>query len=179
VKAIPCFAIILLAASAASADSNWVYSYTGNQLNGCTCSVDGSFTTAALIPASSTGPLDLISYSFTVDGFTFDSSDSIGSIEATTNASGGIYSWTISLADGDKNLFSTFTGSYNDQFIPYYAIDVYGFGPDGDYRENAPGSWTVTDPATTPMPEPAPLALLAFGVLAVLTTRKAWLPSKT
>src|SRR5580698_436695 len=172
-KSILCLAIILLAAGAASADSTWVYTYTGNQLNGCTCSVDGSFTTAALIPASSSGPMDLLSYSFTVDGFTFNSSDSTGSIEATTNASGGIYSWTISLADGDKNLFSSFTGTYNDQFIPYYAIDVYGFGADGAYREDAPGTWTVADPPTSPMPEPAPFALLALGGLALLTARKA------
>jgi hypothetical protein len=179
VKTILCLSIFLLVAGAASADSGtWVYTYTGNELNGCTCQVDGSFTTAALIPASSTGPTDLLSYSFTVDGFTFNSADSTGSIQATTNASGGILSWTISIADGDKNLFSSFTGSTNDQNIPYYAIDVYGFGADEDYRENAPGSWTVADPPTTPMPEPAPLVLLAVGALALLTARKALLPNK-
>jgi hypothetical protein len=176
-KIILCLAAILLAAGAASADSNWVYSYTGNGLNGCTCSVDGSFTTGALIPASSSGPIDLLSYSFTVDGFTFDSADSTGTIQATTNASGGIYSWTISLSDGDKNLFSMFTGTYNDQYIPYYAIDVYGFGADEDYRENAPGSWAITDPPGQPMPEPATLALLATGIAALLV-RRALQPSK-
>ncbi len=176
-KTILCLAIILLAAGTASADSTWVYTYTGNQLHGCNCSVDGSFTTAALMPASSSGPMDLLSYSFTVDGFTFNSSDSTGTIQATTDATGGILSWTISIADGDKNLFSSFTGNTNDQNIPYYAIDVYGFGADEDYRENAPGTWTVADPPSSPMPEPAPLALLAIGVLA-LVTRKALLPNK-
>jgi hypothetical protein len=174
-KSILCLAIILLAAGAANADSNWVYAYTGNELNGCTCQVDGSFTTAALIPASSSAPLSLLAYSFTVDGFTFNSSDSTGTIQATTNASGDILSWTISLADGDKNLFSMFTGSYNDQYIPYYAIDVYGFGANEDYRENAPGSWAISDPPT--VPEPASLALLAIGILALLT-RKALAPNK-
>jgi hypothetical protein len=176
-KSILCLAIVLLTAGIASADSTWVYTYTGNQLNGCTCSVDGSFTTSALIPDSSSGPADLLSYSFTVDGFTFNSADSTGTIQATTNATGGILSWTISIADGDKNLFSSFTGNTNDQNIPYYAIDVYGFGADEDYRENAPGTWTVADPPSSPMPEPAPLALLAIGVLA-LVTRKALQPNK-
>jgi hypothetical protein len=176
-KSILCLAIVLLTAGIASADGTWVYTYTGNQLNGCTCSVDGSFTTAALIPDSSSGPTDLLSYSFTVDGFTFNSADSTGTIQATTDAAGDILSWTISVADGDKNLFSSFTGSTNDQNIPYYAIDVYGFGADEDYRENAPGTWSVADPASSPMPEPAPLALLAIGVLA-LVTRKTLLPHK-
>lgn len=154
----------LLFAGTAHADSTWVYTYTGNELNGCQCSIDGSFTTAGPISSSGIEPISVLSYSFSVAGFTFDPSDSTGGISVSTDASGNIADWFVSLDAGNYvNLITEFTGSQDN------AIDVYGYGSgpfDEDYREADPGSWTAADPQ--PMPEPSSLLLSALGLAALI-----------
>lgn len=155
---------VLLFAGTAHADSTWVYTYTGNELNGCQCSINGSFSTAGPISSSQLEPISVLSYSFSVAGFTFNSSDSTGGISVATDANGDILDWFVSLDAGNYvNLITEFTGSQEN------AIDVYGYGSgpyDEDYREADPGSWTATDPAA--MPEPSSLLLAALGLAGLI-----------
>jgi hypothetical protein len=174
-KTILCLGLLLLATTA-RADS-WVYTYTGNQLNGCQCSIDGSFTTGTQLQTS--GPSDqeffsVLTYSFTVDGFTFNPSDShltgLGQIEASTDASGDIAEWTISIDAGNGvNLFSQYSGTFQTaEGIQDFGLDVYGYGSGEDYLEANQGSWTFADPSSVPAPEPAPLMLLLVGLSGLL-----------
>jgi hypothetical protein len=172
VKLAVAFAVLLFA-SAAHADGTWVYTYTGNPLNSsgplpnCQCSVDGSFTTSAPISSSVVEPISVLSYSFTVAGFTFNSSDSTGTVSVSTNSSGNIAEWFISLDAGNYvNLITASSG--NTQNFDS-EIDVYGFGSgpyDSDYLYNDPGTWTAADPKS--MPEPSSLLLSAMGLIALI-----------
>jgi hypothetical protein len=157
----------LLFAGTARADSTWVYTYTGNELNGCQCSIDGSFTTTAPISSSQIEPISVQSYSFTVAGFTFNPFDSTGGISVSTEANGDIATWLVSLDAGNfVNLFSTSDGT-TQNFDSETDVYGYGSGPfDEDYRYNDPGTWTVADPQS--MPEPSSLLLSAMGLAALI-----------
>jgi len=169
VKLAVAFAVLFFA-SAAHADSSWVYTYTGNALDSagtmpnCHCAADGSFTLDA--PLGDSESFAPSSFSFDVDGYAFNQSNSNGSLSVTTNATGQIVYWDLSVYhknDFNINLISDFDGNLD------YAMDVFGFGTgpyDSYYRLSDPGTWTTADPQTAP--EPSSLLLSGLGLAALI-----------
>jgi len=178
-------AMLLLSAPRARADAE-TYTYTGNAFTefdgGVTCpsdcSVDGSFTVSSPLADSSTTTVDPTAFDFFVStagtpAFTNLDGVDIGVFTVTTNATGQIVDWSISLGlsgglqlsthpDGD----SIVLGMVNDTMLT--AANTDG------------GTWSAP---LAPTPEPSSFALFFLGTLLIGTAiyrtrqRKITLPA--
>ena len=141
------------------------YTYTGNTLfgNACNgCTVDGSFSVTAPLGSNFSASFQPESYSFSVDGFTFNNSNSSdnGGFYIMTNASGYITSWIIDLTNSSGAVFTA------DTFIGGADIftDNQGRKSTGDINVDNAGDWT---PSGTATPEPSSMLLLSSGLFGL------------
>jgi len=175
--------LIALTSLSAPVFADNIYTYTGNAFtyfggsDQCPsfCSVTGSFTVAA--PLTADMPLTAItpeSFSFT-DGSNIITQANVGVgnsfIEVGTDASGAIVSWNVILTEGwppnivtqnylDADPSSPAYGSMiqDDETVQDEFIDGYAFNQN-------PGTWTETDPTSTP--EPSSLLMLSGGLVGL------------
>jgi PEP-CTERM motif len=182
-------AILVLSASTLIAHADSIYTYTGQDFT----SADGKITTNDFISGSitTTNPLgdnldfvliNPVAFSFSDGVDTIDNANAsaFDLIQISTNASGAIVDWHITL--------STATGDVaNDVMLINGGPNLAGIVPDGDTDTNfAAGSGrnsvsgVFTSAASVPAavtPEPSTLALLGTGILgAAGMMRRRFLP---
>jgi PEP-CTERM motif len=175
-------AILVLSASTLIAHADSIYTYTGQDFTQGTRPfstsdfISGSFTTTTPLADN----LDLVSihavaFSFSDGVDTIDNADGDDFIEISTNASGAIVDWDITLSTA------------NDVMLIHGGPNLAGIVPDGDTDNNfAAGSGqnsvsgVFTSAASVPAavtPEPSTLALLGTGILgAAGMMRRRFLP---
>jgi hypothetical protein len=180
-----------LAIIPASADS--FYYYTGANYTFATApyttsmNISGYFSVTSPLPDNSyifvadpiVGPWDipLTSWQFTDGVHTFDASSDLGvtgffEVYATTNATGEIVDWEISIYDPNA---SEGTGSCGPG--PDCGTGAFDYATDyapGDLAEagnNAAGTWSETPPAS-PIPEPPYLGITLCTLTAGLLIRE-------
>jgi hypothetical protein len=162
------------------ASSVYTYTYTGNDFESSPSgpytdsdSVTGSFTlSSALGDNLVDAPFTPSSYSFTDGVQTFSSTSSPATeetFEVSTNASGAIVAWSVSLGTGppDSDSVSTFTTE------DVGMLDE-GFGGEGFNLGDA-GTWAETVSSgggTSPVPEPGNVALIGLGLIGIGLVRR-------
>jgi hypothetical protein len=141
----------LMLAGATWADSVWTYD--GNTMTGCNCSLDGSFTVAADNSA--------VSWDFTDGTHELTQANSkVGFFEPVlANGLSPFKEWAVQIIGNDGwMLHSVFYGSGFEATDFSFNIDTQtGFG----YLQGDRGTWS--DPASTP--EPATGLLVGVGLL--------------
>ena len=177
-------------AGAASAQAT--YTYTGNRflyIGGCcgVSKVSGFFTVSSVLAASTT----FSNLASVITNYDFTDGRNIwipgnypggptppffvaNEFAITTNASGNIVDWQVNLVSNSpvsnittQSLSYAGVGGLLDGTNVWADYDAYSFAPgNGNGQRGVPGTWT-TDAVPATVPEPASLALLATGLLAL------------
>jgi hypothetical protein len=168
--------VVLLGVSYAAADT--VYTYTGNDFTTATSpyttsdSITGSFTVATPLGDNLVDSvIDPSSFTFSDGVNTITTANAVSdTFEVSTNASGAIISWSISIIGSTSDL-----QTYNVPGDPDFISDaVPVIGPHhGTLANNTldPGTWTVSVPLA-PLPLYVQLTVITLGALGLFGFRK-------
>jgi len=165
------FATLISLASPSFAVADTVYTYQGNPLNAVYTSqgnqnapeplaISGTFTIATPLGDNLLFTnISPESYSFTDGVQTYDDANSFYNVfYVLTDSNGNMVGWNIYFTDfnGD-HISTTVVGSTQDD-TSFTAVAFFN-------NTNVPGTWTESDPTSTP--EPSTLLLLSSGLVGL------------